>query len=216
MVSHRIEKAAVGLGALSAAILLLAAERQWIAISLTEALGFVTGVGCVYLVVKQNIWNFPIGIANNLFFLVLFSRARLYGDAGLQIVYLLLAVHGWYQWWYGGIARSVLRVARISRSGLGLVIFSVIVMTGLLVGILRLVNGAAPWLDAFTTALSLGAQYLLNRKLIETWWLWITADVLYVWLYLARGLPLTAALYGIFLALCVMGWRAWQRALVSA
>jgi len=75
------------------------------------------------------------------------------------------------------------------------------------------VKDSAPVLDALTTALSLGAQYLLNRKAVENWLLWITADVLYVYLYLARGLHLTAVLYLVFLCLCVAGLRSWRRSL---
>jgi hypothetical protein len=69
--------------------LIVCSWRRWLPLDLTETLGFVTGVACVYLVVKENIWNFPLGIANNLFFLVLFTEARLFADAGLQIVYLV-------------------------------------------------------------------------------------------------------------------------------
>lgn len=72
------------LGGLLGVALILAAWREWLPYSLTETLGFVTGAACVYLVVRRNIWNFPLGIANNLFFLVLFGQARLYGDAGLH------------------------------------------------------------------------------------------------------------------------------------
>jgi hypothetical protein len=67
--------------------LITASWRRWAPYSLTETLGFVTGAACVYLVVRQNVWNFPLGIANNIFFLILFVSARLYGDAGLQVIY---------------------------------------------------------------------------------------------------------------------------------
>ncbi|MGH9944253.1 MAG: nicotinamide mononucleotide transporter family protein, partial [Pyrinomonadaceae bacterium] len=76
--------------------LVVGSWQGWLPYSLTEALGFVTGAVCVYLVVRQNIYNFPVGIANNACFVVLFVQARLYGDAGLQVVYVFLGVHGWY------------------------------------------------------------------------------------------------------------------------
>ncbi len=175
--------------------------------------GFVTGAACVFLVVRQNIWNFPLGIANNIFFLVLFGQARLFADAGLQIVYIVLGVQGWYNWLYGGKDRAALNVQRASWPLLLLTLGFVPLGTWLLMLLLRAVNGAAPLLDALTTALSLAAQFLLNRKVIENWWLWITADVLYIYLYLTRELRLTAVLYAVFLCLCIAGVLRWQRAL---
>jgi nicotinamide mononucleotide transporter len=179
--------------------------------SLTEALGFVTGALCVYLVVLENVWNFPVGIANSAFFLVLFAGARLYADATLQVVYIALGFQGWYLWLRGGENRTPLHVERASRGLLaGAAAFVVVGTTGLTF-LFRYVHDSAPFLDAFTTILSLGAQYLLNRKAIENWWLWMTADVIYVYLYAARGLHLTAVLYLVFLGLCVAGLRSWLK-----
>jgi nicotinamide mononucleotide transporter len=203
------------IGAALALGLILGSWQQWLPYSLTETLGFVTGAACVYLVVKQSIWNFPLGIANNLFFLVLFFNARLYGDAGLQVVYILLGVQGWYWWLYGGQQRAPLRIAHATRLTLSLLAVLVLLGTLGLILALRAARGAAPALDAFTTVLSLAAQYLLNRKAIENWYAWITADVLYIYLYLARGLHLTAVLYFVFLGLCLVGLVSWRRALIQ-
>ncbi|MBI3947006.1 MAG: nicotinamide mononucleotide transporter [Armatimonadetes bacterium] len=181
-----------------------------------EVFGFITGAVCVLLVVRQNIWNFPVGIANNVFFILLFVRARLYGDMALQGVYIALALHGWHQWLYGGQARTALRVGRASlREGLALGAGGIAATAGMRVYFIRL-GDAAPFLDALTTVLSLVAQYLLNRKRVENWYVWITADVLYIGIYLARALCLTAALYLVFIGMCLMGLEAWKRALPSA
>jgi nicotinamide mononucleotide transporter len=192
--------------------LILASWRHLIPYSLTETLGFVTGAACVYLVVKENIWNFPVGIANDLFFLILFGRARLYGDAGLQVIYVLLALQGWYLWLHGGQNKSILRITRASPKTLVVLTVITIAATSVLAIILRAVRGAAPILDAFTTILSLTAQYMLNKKYLENWWVWIAADVIYIYLYLSRGLGLTALLYAVFLVLCVTGIRNWSQA----
>ena len=79
--------------------------------------------------------------------------------------------------------------------------------------ILLAVNGAAPFWDSLTTVLSLAAQYLLCRKRFENWFFWIAADVVYVPLYLSRHLPLTAVLYAVFLAMCLVGVREWHRSM---
>lgn len=178
--------------------------------SLTEWLGFLTGAACVWLVVKRNVWNYPIGIANCLFFLVLFTKSKLFGDAGLQIVYIVLNAHGWYLWARGGAMHQGLSITTSGPKLLaGMGVF-VVAGTVLLRNLLLLAGGAAPWMDAFTTALSLGAQILQNRKKIEHWFFWITADIFYVYLYIARDLWLTSLLYAIFLAMCIAGLRAWR------
>jgi nicotinamide mononucleotide transporter len=193
--------------------MIAASWRRWAPYSLTETLGFVTGAACVYLVVRQSVWNFPLGIANNVFFLVLFVNSRLYGDAGLQIVYIALGFQGWYYWLYGGQNRKALRITHGSPRLLIAVGILVVIGTVGLVLVLRAAGGAAPALDAFTTVLSLAAQYLLNRKVIENWLLWIVADVIYIWLYISRDLRLTAILYFVFLCLCVAGFLSWRRSL---
>src|SRR4051812_34513373 len=83
--------------------------------SMTEALGFVTGALCVYLVVLENVWNFPVGIANSAFLLILFADTLLYADSALQVVYIALGFQGWYLWLRGGEHRTPLKVERASR-----------------------------------------------------------------------------------------------------
>jgi nicotinamide mononucleotide transporter len=201
------------IGGAAGLALVVASWRGWVAADLTETLGFVTGAACVYLVVKENVWNFPVGIANSAFFLVLFAGARLYGDAALQVVYIALGFQGWYLWLRGGENRTALSVTRASRRLLAGTAAFVVAGTAVTTVALRAVGGSAPLLDALTTVLSLAAQYLLNRKAVENWLLWIAADVIYIDLYYARGLRLTAALYLVFLGLCVAGLRSWLRSL---
>ncbi|HEX8499306.1 MAG TPA: nicotinamide riboside transporter PnuC [Pyrinomonadaceae bacterium] len=201
------------MGGAAGLALVAASWRGWIPSDLTETLGFVTGAACVYLVVKENVWNFPVGIANNVFFLALFAGARLYGDAALQIVYVALGIQGWYLWLRGGENRTALEVGRASRRLLLGTAAFIVAGTAAMTFALRAVKDSAPLLDALTTVLSLAAQYLLNRKAVENWLLWITADVIYIYLYLARGLRLTAVLFFVFLCLCVAGLRGWRRSL---
>src|SRR5688572_24861007 len=190
--------------------LITASWRGWADYSMTEALGFVTGLTCVYLVVRENIWNFPIGIANNIFLLVLFLNTRIYADAGLQVIYIALGFQGWYYWLYGGQNRKAAQITQASpRLLIALGIFVIIGVAGL-IPVLRAIRGAVPVMDAGGTVLSLAAQYLLNRKAIENWILWIVADIIYIWLFISRDLKLTAALYFVFLCLCVAGFLNWR------
>jgi nicotinamide mononucleotide transporter len=182
-------------------------------VSVAELLGFVTGAASVWLTVRARISNFPVGIANSAFFLVLFLSARLYADSGLQIVYIVLGLAGWWQWVHGGHGLTRLRVARTGwclLAGCGL--FTITATWGLTI-LLTAAHDIAPFWDALTTALALVAQLLLNLKRIENWAFWIAADLVYVPLYIVKRLDLTAVVYVMFLVMCFAGVQAWRRAL---
>ena len=192
-------------------LVLVSSYRAWWPITVTEAWGFLTGGICVWLVVREHLWNWPVGLANNVFFFVLFLQGRLYADMGLQVVYLGLGIYGWLNWLYGGQRRTPVRITRTTKTEWLWLAVTIPSGTWILREILLAVNGAAPLWDAVTTVLSLAAQYLLCRKRLENWIFWIAADIVYVPLYLSRALPLTAVLYGVFLLMCVVGVRDWWR-----
>lgn len=186
------------------------------AVTWAELLGFLTGAVGVWLTVGARIWNFPIGIANNVFFLVLFWTAKLYADAGLQIVYLVLGVVGWWEWLHGGEKRSRLVMARATPATIAVLAALVVPATWGLSVLLTHAHDIAPFWDALTTALSLAAQWLLNLKKFENWFFWIAADVVYVPLYFVKTLYLTGIVYVIFLGLCLVGLRTWHKQLTAA
>lgn len=196
--------------ALSAAAL-ASAYFSWWSMNLTETWAFVTGGVCVWLVVRENIWNWPIGILNNIFFFVVFYRSGLYADTGLQVIYLVLGIYGWIEWVYGGENRKALQISHTRRwEWIAIAIF-IPLTTWIFMNILLKLNGAAPFWDAVTTVISLAAQYLLCRKRFENWYFWIVADIIYVPLYLSKNLSLTAFLYSIFLIMCFQGIREWKK-----
>lgn len=188
----------------------------WWALPMTEVLGFTSGGACVWLVVREHLWNWPVGLANNVFFFVLFLESRLYADMSLQVVYFGLGVYGWVHWKFGGTQRTELPITRTRREEwIALAVLIPLVTWGLRV-VLLAVNGAAPFWDALTTVLSLAAQYLLCQKRFENWWFWIVADVIYVPLYFSRKLPLTGILYGVLLMMCLIGLREWRKNLPAS
>jgi nicotinamide mononucleotide transporter len=185
-----------------------------VATSWGEVAGFITGALCVWLVARQNVWNWPIGILNNLAFLVLFATSGLFADSGLQVVYVALALYGWWAWLRGGVERTPLPVSRTTRVQWQWLLVAGVAGTLLLVWVLTsFTTSTVPWADSATTVLSLLATWGQTRKKVECWWLWIAADVIYVPLYAYKDLWLTAILYVGFMALCVMGLRNWTKAL---
>jgi nicotinamide mononucleotide transporter len=196
--------------------ILLPSYGGWWPIGVAEGWGFVTGGICVWLVVREHLWNWPIGLLNNIFFFVLFLRSRLFADMGLQVVYFALGAYGWWNWRFGGAQRTILRISRTTPIEWGILIASIPLGTWGLQRALIAINGAAPFWDALTTVLSLAAQYLLCRKRLENWFFWMAADIVYIPLYFSRHLPLTAVLYAVFLAMCLIGLREWSRTVRAA
>jgi nicotinamide mononucleotide transporter len=179
-------------------------------VSWAELLGFVTGLATVALAVAQRVETFPVGIAGNVFFFMLFVDVGLYADAGLQVVFLVLSAMGWWAWLRLGPNRTELEVSNASYRLLLLTAAAVAAAVLLLVPVLRAAHGSAPFLDALTTSLSLGAQVLLNLKKLQHWYVWMVADVIYVPLYVDRGLYLTAIVYTVFFGMCIAGLLRWR------
>lgn len=191
--------------------LLTGSWLQVISFSITEDLGFITGALTVWLTVVENIWNFPIGIANDVFFFILFLQASLFADMGLQVLYILLGFQGWYLWLRGGQNKTALKVSRVSwRELLILALITIVATVGMTL-YLQSVQDSAPFWDALTTVLSIIAQYMLNKKFIENWYIWMLADLIYIPLYAYEHLYLTGVVYILFLLMCVLGVRAWQQ-----
>lgn len=181
----------------------------------TEILGFVTGAASVLLAVRESAWNWPVGIANNIFFLILFWKAKLYADAILQIVYIVISIFGWWNWVRGGPGHTELPIGKTTKPTAVTLALATVAGTLLMAALLyRYTDSVVPFWDGLTTALSLAAQYMLSRKLLENWWVWMTADVIYIALYCYKTLYLTGILYLLFLMMCIAGYAGWRKFLM--
>lgn len=180
--------------------------------SCIELVAAVVGAVSVYLSVRQRIWAWPTAIVNVGLYAWIFGRAGYYSDAGLQVVYLGLSVYGWYHWLYGGAGHTELPVTSASRRTWLLAAVATVALWLVLGSITsRLPHAQRPWIDAALTSTSLLAQWMMTRKLVENWLLWIAVDLVYVPLWWTAGLRLTAGLYLVFLGLAISGWLAWRR-----
>ena len=180
--------------------------------SCAELFGFITGVLNVWLVTRENIWSWPLGVLNALFYMVVFARTGLYSDTGLQVVYFVLSLYGWYHWLRGGPQHEAVVVTRTPKRLWVILTVIAIVTWFTLSNITKRLPGAAmPHLDAALVATSLVAQWMMTRKLLENWILWIAVDVIYIGLFVNRHLPLTAVLYTVFLGLATLGYFQWRK-----
>lgn len=184
--------------------------------SCLEAVAVVFGIVSVYLSTRENIWSWPTALVNVALFTVLFLRSGLYSDTGLQVVYFALSVYGWYEWLYGGAGHTAIAVSRTSARAWVILAIIAVVMWGALGAITsRLPGTALPYVDAATTTVSLIAQWMMTRKQLENWVLWIVVDVVYIAMFVFKGLYLTAVNYGVYLVLAVMGYVSWKRSLAA-
>lgn len=185
---------------------------EWLQAEWPQVLGFVTGAICVWLAGRRNVWNYPIGIANNVVLFVVFIGAGLYATSVLQVVYLLMGLHGWWRWTRGA-EQSRTYVVNTPRRAWPWLALAAVAGTAVLVWVLMtFTDSQVAIADAATTAASLVAQYMLNRKWIENWFVWILVDIAFVGLSIAAGLWVIAALYVLFIALCVIGFHSWSQA----
>lgn len=181
-----------------------------------EIVAAVFGVVSVILSVRQNIWSWPTAIVNVGLYVVVFYNSKLYGDTGLQVVYVVLNAYGWYHWLYGGKNRTELPVSRISlRLGAFLIALGAMGTAVLGTVLSRKTEAAIPYVDSLTTSTSLIAQWMMTRKLLENWIIWVAVDVIYIGMYIFKHLYLTAGLYFIWLVLSAMGYLEWRRSLRS-
>ena len=167
-------------------------------------------VGCN---IREIHWGWPLAIASSLLYFALFWDGKLYGEAGLQLVFAALAVWGWWQWRFGRTrAGEVLTVRRLGLPGLvrpALLALAAWPLLGLFLA--KNTDSPLPYWDAFPTVASLLGQWLLARKYEENWPTWIVVNAASVVLFGIKGYWLTVLLYAGFIPMSVIGWRTWRR-----
>jgi nicotinamide mononucleotide transporter len=180
--------------------------------SLLETIGVITGILCVYLAAKNNIWNWPIAIVSVGIYIVIFLEAKLYADTGLQVYFLAMNMYGWWFWSRKSADAPKVHVKRISKTEILLSLLGIAVFTALIGFFLyNKTDAAFPFIDSFCTACSLVAQMFLARKVVENWLIWIFVDIIYVGVYLAKGLHLTAGMYALYIYIALLGYLAWRK-----
>jgi nicotinamide mononucleotide transporter len=157
--------------------------------------------------------TWPLAIASSLIYAALFWNVKLYGEAGLQFVFIAAAMWGWWQWLRGTAADgSSLRVHSLSRPALlASAAAALVAWPALAFSLQQATDSAVPWLDAAATVGSITAQLWLARKAVQNWPLWVAVNLFSVGLFAYKALWLTALLYLLFAFMAWHGWRLWAR-----
>jgi nicotinamide mononucleotide transporter len=183
-----------------------------------ELVAFVLSIWMVVCNIRVNATGWPLAIVSSLLYFMVFWQSRLYGDASLQLVFVVVAAWGWRQWLRAPDGPEAPLEVRAMSGGQRLSVLVALTVMWPLIGLFlaRYTDTDVPWFDAFPTSASLVGQWLLGRKYVENWPMWVAVNAVSVGLFAYKGLWLTALLYAIFLAMSFMGWRAWQRLSVTS
>jgi nicotinamide mononucleotide transporter len=181
-----------------------------------ELVAVVLTLLAVYLTARQIIWCWPLAMVSVCLYALVFYRAKLYADMGLQALYFGLAIYGWWAWLHGGEDHGALKVTLASnRTRLAAAMIGA--CSGFLLGqiLSRYTDASLPFIDSGLTTFSIVGQWMQTRKLLDAWLVWLGVDVFYVGMFIFKGLYLTAGLYAVFLILAVLGFLSWRRAMVE-
>ncbi len=181
--------------------------------STVELVAAILVLVSVYLSTREHIWAWPTAILAVTLYAVVFWQTRVFAQVGLQVFFFSISVYGWYHWLYGGAGKTELRVSRITPRVAGLAAGAWVAGTLLLWWVLVAFTDSPslPGVDAALSVASLIAQWLLSRKILENWLIWVAADVCYVAFFLALKLYPTAVLYIILTGLATKGYFDWRR-----
>jgi nicotinamide mononucleotide transporter len=182
-----------------------------------EVIAFVLALAMVGCNMREIHWGWPLAAVSSAMYAALFWRSKLYGDAALNVFFAVVAAWGWTQWLGGHRADGTqLRIARLSPQGRWRTVAACLLLWPVAGLFLKAYTDTdVPWWDAFPTASSLVGQFLLGRKFVENWAVWLVVNVVGVSLYAYKGLWLTVILYVIFAVLSAAGWRSWSRRLAG-
>jgi len=193
---------------LTEAFQLLGSPVTWI-----EVAGFALSIAMVFANFRVHPVAWPLAIVSSGLYGWLFANSKLYGEASLQLVFIVVGFWGWWQWLRGtGDDGQPLRVHRLTpRQRLQAVAATLAAWPLLGLLLKHATDSDVPFLDALPTVGSLLGQFLLGRKLVENWAVWLVVNLASVGLFAVKGLWLTVVLYTVFAVLSVVGWRAWSR-----
>ncbi|PCH70951.1 MAG: hypothetical protein COC06_03145 [Bacteroidales bacterium] len=186
-------------------------NMNWIFDNIIEIIGTIAGLIFLYLEIKQNKWLWPVGLFTSLMYIYVFFIAKLYADMSLQFYYVLISVYGWIAW-SKGAGQKELPVTRLPKE-LFLILFgaSMLIYVAISFVLVNYTDGSIPYWDAFTTALSIVATWMLARKILEQWLVWVIVNAVSLGLYIYKGLYPTSILFFFYTVLAVVGYIHWKK-----
>lgn len=200
--------------------------------SLLEIVAVIFSIACVVLSMYKNVWTWLVGIAGIIAYFYLFYEAKLYGDMCLQIIYFGQSLYGWWFWQLKPVlAKNTIldnnsltnndlnedfSPKKLTKLGLIYTVLGLSLCFGVSAYLLSWTNADLPYLDAAASSISLIANWLLARKVLENWLLWVVADALLIYIFLSKAMYLSAATYLLFLILAILAFNKWRNSIKEA
>jgi len=181
-----------------------------------EVAGWSTTLVGIWLTTRRNLWCWPITLAADVIYLVVFYRAQLLSDALLQLFFIVFTLYGWWNWASGVRQEGTVRIAPLPFRKAVTAIFAGVAGTFVLAAVAVRLHASLPYLDAALASFSLVASWWDARRHIANWWLWIVVDTFYIVEYVIKSMWFTTVLYALLIGLAVLGLRDWRRAPVTA
>jgi len=186
---------------------------DWLAANYIEVLGAALSVFYLILSIRQSIYLWPVGMLSALMYIVVFFQSKFYADMGLNVYYFVISIYGWINW--SGTTRESSEELPVTRTGKGrgFLLLAVVFILYFLLGYLlqHFTDSPVPYWDALTTAGSIVATWMLTKKLLEHWIIWVVVDLISMGLYIYRGLYPTAVLFAVYTTMAVVGYVRWRR-----
>lgn len=189
---------------------------EWLLANYIELAGAILGIAYIFFSIRQHILTWITGLLTSGLYIAVFFQAKLYADMGLQFYYVFISLYGWFLWKKKPQhdEKSLLQVTRTSRN----FAFVATMATWIIFLVIRFIlyrytDSTVPNLDAATTALSITATYMLARKMIDHWMIWIVVDLVSAGLYIYKGLWATAILFFVYTIMAIIGYKQWRKEL---
>lgn len=192
--------------------------KEWFSGNIFELLGAILGLLYILFSIRQNILTWPTGLLTSVFYIIVFYQSRFYADMGLQVYYVIISIYGWYYWVKGKKPTNTNKIpVRQTRTKLWvkLTVVSIIIYIAILFILLKFTDSDVPFMDSLTTSLSITATWMLARKYIEHWLIWIFVDLFSSGLYIYKNLWPTVILFLVYTFMAILGYKEWTKDLKS-
>jgi nicotinamide mononucleotide transporter len=193
---------------------MMLSATEWLLSNKTELLGAILGILYIVFSIRQNILTWPTGLLTSLLYIIVFFKSGLYAAMGLQVYYLAISFYGWYFWLRGKNTnnKSRLSVQLVKKKlWIKIGVISILIYSVTLFILIKYSDSNVPFWDSLTTSLSIAATWMLAKKYIEHWIIWIFVDLVSSGLYIYKNLWPTVVLFIVYTVMAFLGYIEWKK-----